>query len=410
MGVAAPLIGFASMIEVDGLTRRFGAHTAVDNISFNVDRGEVVGFLGLNGAGKTTTLRVLAGYLPATSGAVKVAGYDVLRDSMEVRRRIGYLPENVPLYGEQRVEEMLLMQARLHGVPKAERAARIGEVLERVGVLDRRRQVISGLSRGLRQRVGLAVALLPQPEVLILDEPTSGLDPIQRQEVRGLLRELAADHTVLLSSHILPEVEAVCPRTVIIHRGQIVADGTKEEMVRDLGRGSRVRLEAILGPDLEGALRSVAAVSGAGKIHDLGRVGIHHVLEVDVTEDLREDFGALAHMKGWALRELSYQEPSLEQVFAKIAIGSEGEDSPEEDGPEESVEPSTPEAAPRVELTGLGELPVSSPAPEVTPVRKEIYSLNPFDGGATRDLSRPTGDSTPADPDAEPCEEDGGQS
>ena len=291
-----------------------------------------------------------------------------------------------------------------------ERSARIGEVLERVGVLDRRRQVISGLSRGLRQRVGLAVALLPQPEVLILDEPTSGLDPMQRQEVRGLLRELAADHTVLLSSHILPEVEAVCPRTVIIHRGQIVADGTKEEMVRDLGRGSRVRLEAILGPDLEGALRSVAAVSGAGKIHDLGRVGIHHVLEVDVTEDLREDFGALAHMKGWALRELSYQEPSLEQVFAKIAVGSEGESGPKEDGPEVESAPSTPDVAPRVELTGLGELPVSSPGADAAPVRKEIYSLNPFDGGATRDLSRPTGDSTPADPDAEPCEEDGGQS
>ena len=404
MGVAAPLIGFASMIEVDGLTRRFGAHTAVDNISFDVERGEVVGFLGLNGAGKTTTLRVLAGYLPATSGAAKVAGFDVLRESMEVRKRIGYLPENVPLYGEQRVEEMLLMQARLHGVPRAERSSRIGEVLERVGVLDRRRQVISGLSRGLRQRVGLAVALLPQPEVLILDEPTSGLDPMQRQEVRGLLRELAVDHTVLLSSHILPEVEAVCPRTVIIHRGQIVADGTKEEMVRDLGRGSRVRLEAILGPDLEGALKSVAAVSGAGKIHDLGRLGIHHVLEIDVTEDLREDFGALAHMKGWALRELSYQEPSLEQVFAKIAIGSEGEDALEE-----GATPDTPEATTPVDLSGLGELPVSSPAPEAAPARKEIYSLNPFDGGATRDLSRPTGDSTPAAPDSEPCEEDGGQ-
>ncbi|MDE0892775.1 MAG: ABC transporter ATP-binding protein, partial [Planctomycetota bacterium] len=279
------------MIEVKGLTRRFGAHIAVDDISFEVGQGEVVGFLGLNGAGKTTTLRVLAGYLPATSGSVKVAGFDVLRDSIEVRRRIGYLPENVPLYREQRVEEMLTMQARLHGVPRAERERRIGEVLERVGVLDRRRQVIAGLSRGLRQRVGLAVALLPKPEVLILDEPTSGLDPMQRQEVRVLLRELSSDHTVLLSSHILPEVEAVCPRTIIIHRGKIVADGTKEEMVRDLGRGSRVRLEAFFGEDLEGALKSVSAIAGAGKIHDLGRLGIHHVLEIEVTEDLREDFG-----------------------------------------------------------------------------------------------------------------------
>lgn len=390
------------MIEVAGLTRRFGSHTAVDDISFEVGQGEVVGFLGLNGAGKTTTLRVLAGYLPATSGAVSVAGFDVLRDSMEVRRRIGYLPENVPLYREQRVEEMLTMQARLHGIPRAERNARIGEVLERVGVLDRRRQVIAGLSRGLRQRVGLAVALLPKPEVLILDEPTSGLDPIQRQEVRGLLRELASDHTVLLSSHILPEVEAVCPRTIIIHRGKIVADGTKEEMVRDLGRGSRVRLEAFFGPDLEGALSAISAIAGAGKIHDLGRLGIHHVLEVDVTEDLREDFGALAHMKGWALRELSYQEPSLEQIFGKIAVGSEGETV------------SSPQAAPRppaadenipVEVSGLGQLEVAPPAVEDEQPEKVLYSLNPFDGGATRDLSRPTGGGAPADQSLEGCDE-----
>ena len=389
------------MIEVAGLTRRFGSHIAVDDISFEVGQGEVVGFLGLNGAGKTTTLRVLAGYLPATSGAVKVAGFDVLRESMEVRRRIGYLPENVPLYREQRVEEMLAMQARLHGIPKAERSERIGGVLERVGVLDRRRQVIAGLSRGLRQRVGLAVALLPKPEVLILDEPTSGLDPIQRQEVRELLRELAADHTVLLSSHILPEVEAVCPRTVIIHNGKIVADGTKEELARELGRRAVVRLEACLGPDLEGAVRAIESIEGVIKVYDHGRLGIHHVLEVEAVEDLREDVGALAHVKGWALRELSCRELSLEQVFAKIAMGSHGE---------VRAQPIAPQPAPAVEISGLGELPVSSPTVEATHPRKEIYSLNPFDGGATRDLSRPTGDSAPADPDAEPCEENGGGS
>jgi ABC-2 type transport system ATP-binding protein len=398
------------MIEVNGLTRRFGAHVAVDDISFEVDRGEVVGFLGLNGAGKTTTLRVLAGYLPATSGSVKVAGFDVLRDSIEVRRRIGYLPENVPLYREQRVEEMLTMQARLHGVPRAERERRIGEVLERVGVLDRRRQVIAGLSRGLRQRVGLAVALLPKPEVLILDEPTSGLDPMQRQEVRVLLRELSSDHTVLLSSHILPEVEAVCPRTIIIHRGKIVADGTKEEMVRDLGRGSRVRLEAFFGADLEGALKSLSAIAGAGKIHDLGRLGIHHVLEIEVTEDLREDFGALAHMKGWALRELSYQEPSLEQVFARIAIGAEGEavaspSAPVEEAPK--VESLTVESL-TVESTGLVDLQMSSTSAQPEAPQKEIYSLNPFDGGATRDLSRPTGTSAVADDAPERCDDEDG--
>jgi ABC-2 type transport system ATP-binding protein len=278
-------------------------------------------------------------------------------------------------------------------------------VLERVGVLDRRRQVIAGLSRGLRQRVGLAVALLPKPEVLILDEPTSGLDPIQRQEVRELLRGLAADHTVLLSSHILPEVEAVCPRTIIIHRGKIVADGTKEEMVRDLGRGSTIRLEAFFGPDLEGALSAIQAVAGAGKIHDLGRLGIHHVLEIEATEDLREDFGALAHMKGWALRELSYQEPSLEQVFAKIAVGSDVEGL----GLPQPGLVSQPQAVGAAgEMAGLGDLQLSAPAPVAEEPKKTLYSLNPFDGGATRDLSQPTDTGAPTEEGPDRCDEDGG--
>jgi len=399
-----PPVRFAVVIEVTALTRRFGAHVAVDDISFEVGQGEVVGFLGLNGAGKTTTLRILSGYLPATKGEAKVAGFDVLRDSMEVRRRIGYLPENVPLYQEQRVEEMLMMQARLHGIPRSTRAARIGEVLERVGVSDRSRQVIAGLSRGLRQRVGLAMALLHRPEVLILDEPTSGLDPVQRQEVRGLLTELASEHTVLLSSHILPEVEAVCPRTIIIHRGEVVADGTKEELVRGLGRGSCVRLEAFLGADVEGAVRSLSAIGGAGEVRDLGQLGIHHVLEIDAVEDLREDVGALAHVKGWAIRELSYQQPTLEQVFARIAVGSEveaAEERPAEAGPAP--------AAPAVEASGaLGALPMADAETASSPADRQIYSLNPFDGGATRDLNKPTG-AGPDDGSAEDCEEaDGG--
>jgi len=181
------------VITVQNLTRRFGGLTAVDDLSFTVEKGEVVGFLGPNGAGKSTTMRILTGFLPATSGAAEVAGFDVLRQSMEVRRRIGYLPEGVPLYGEHRVREMLDFQGRLHGLSKAERKARIPGVLERVGVLDRSEQLVGTLSRGLRQRVGLAVALLPDPEVLILDEPTSGLDPLQRVEIRELLKGLADD-------------------------------------------------------------------------------------------------------------------------------------------------------------------------------------------------------------------------
>ena len=395
------------MIEVSGLTRRYGAHLAVDDISFEVGQGEVVGFLGLNGAGKTTTLRILSGYLPATKGAARVAGFDVLRDSMEVRKRIGYLPENVPLYREQRVEEMLLMQARLHGIPRAEREGRIGAVLERVGVQDRRRQVIAGLSRGLRQRVGLAMALLHKPEVLILDEPTSGLDPVQRQEVRNLLNDLASEHTVLLSSHILPEVEAVCPRTIIIHRGKVVADGTKDELVRGLGRGSCVRLEAFLGADVDGAKSALSSIGGAGEVRDLGQLGIHHVLEIDAVEDLREDVGALAHVKGWAIRELSYQQPTLEQVFARIAVGSAAEANElDEVRPQEAPASEAP-----IEVSSElgGALPMASPTADAASEAKQIYSLNPFDGGATRDLNKPTG-AGPAGPAAEDCDqaEEGG--
>jgi len=393
-------VRIAAVIEVSGLTRRFGAHVAVDDISFEVGQGEVVGFLGLNGAGKTTTLRVLSGYLPATKGAAKVAGFDVLRDSLEVRRRIGYLPENVPLYLEQRVEEMLMMQARLHGISRAARVARIGEVLERVGVLDRRRQVIAGLSRGLRQRVGLAMALLHKPEVLILDEPTSGLDPVQRQEVRSLLSELADEHTVLLSSHILPEVEAVCPRTIIIDRGRIVADGTKEELVRGLGRGSCVRLEAFLGGDVEGALSSLSAIGGVGEVRDLGQLGIHHVLEIEAVEDLREDVGALAHIKGWAVRELSYQQPTLEQVFARIAVGSAAEASL----PDRSDTAPASAAPASDEGLLMGALPMAQAEDPASDSERQIYSLNPFDGGETRDLNKPTGSGSSGAP-KEDCDQ-----
>ena len=187
------------MISVSHLTRRFGSLAAVDDVSFHLERGEVVGFLGPNGAGKTTTLRMLCGFLPPTSGSLEVAGFDVLRQSMEVRRRIGYLPEAVPLYPEQRVEEMLAFQGRLHGMSRARIRGRIGEVLEVVDLTQNRRKLIGHLSKGQRQRVGLALALLPNPEVLILDEPTSGLDPMQRVEVRRLVRDLSAEHTVLFS-------------------------------------------------------------------------------------------------------------------------------------------------------------------------------------------------------------------
>jgi ABC-2 type transport system ATP-binding protein len=352
-----------SVIDVRDLTKTFGAHAAVDHISFRLERGEVVGFLGPNGAGKTTTMRMLTGYLPATRGTIRIGGFDVLRESMQVRRRIGYLPENVPLYRELRVEEMLAFQGRLHGLARGELVRRSGEVLERVGLADRRRSRIVDLSRGLRQRAGLAVALLPRPDVLILDEPTSGLDPLQRLEVRDLLRELAAEHTVLLSSHILVEVEAVCPRVIILDRGRIAADGRPAELVRSLGGGSFVRFEAVVG-EAAAALELLRSLPGVQRVEDRGRVGIHHQFEVHGSEDLREDVGALAAVRRWAVRELSHRQPTLEELFARIAL---------------RLDEGTPERP----------APPGAPPPPAQPSDKLVYNLDPFAGGAARDLGAP---------------------
>lgn len=404
------------MITVQHLTRRFGQLTAVDDVSFTVDKGEVVGFLGPNGAGKSTTMRILAGFLPATSGAAEVAGFDVLRQSMEVRKRIGYLPESVPLYGEHRVREMLDFQGRLHGMSGAERKARIPAVLERVGVLDRTEQLIGTLSRGLRQRVGLAVALLPNPEVLILDEPTSGLDPLQRLEIRSLLTELAADHTVLLSSHILPEVEAVCPRVIMIHKGRIAAQGTQAEILKTVGRGAHVRLEAMV-PDVAEALRLLASIPGALRVEEQGRLGIHHVFEVFADEDLREDVGAIAALRNWPLRELSWSQPSLEELFARVAlelgegrataapaaanqvaqgtvsIGSIGlAMHPGGDAPSEPVTPAKPaQFLSPFESAAAPPVVADKPSALGTPGKPaQPFVLNPFEGAPGRDLSKPS--------------------
>ena len=400
------------MIDVTHLTRRFGGLTAVDDATFQVEQGEVVGFLGPNGAGKTTTMRILAGYLPATSGSARVAGHDVVRESLAVRRSIGYLPESVPLYREHRVSEMLAFQARLHGMARADAKRRIPEVLERVGILDRERTLVGNLSRGLRQRVGIAVALLPDPPVLILDEPTSGLDPIQRIEVRKLIQELAERRTVLLSTHILPEVEAVAPRVIIIHKGKIAADGTHAELVDKLAPPSYVRVEAFVGPDAGAAKELFSKLPGALNVVDHGKLGVHHVFDVRCESDLREDVGALAAQKGWALRELSWQRPTLEELFARIALdlGDEEAWDAAPGGSAESAAPA-PAAQPAPASPGLPVLGV--PTVEAQPERV-LYNLNPFDGGASRNLSAPKlaaggevpaagGEATCADEDRDPA-------
>ncbi|NOT29248.1 MAG: ABC transporter ATP-binding protein [Planctomycetes bacterium] len=316
------------MITVQHLTRRFGPRLAVDDVSFHLERGEVVGFLGPNGAGKTTTMRVLTGFLPPSAGTVEVGGHDVLRDSLAVRERIGYLPESVPLYREHRVQEMLVFQGRLRGLARAEAKRRAGLVLERVGLSERARSLIGRLSKGQRQRVGLAVALLPDPEVLVLDEPTSGLDPLQRIEVRRLIQELARERTVLLSSHILPEIEAVCPRVIILQRGRLAADGTQTELLARLGGGNFVRLELAAGPDgatpdaaaLALVRARIAALPDVTSVEARGGEGDFAAFEVRGQGALAEGLGRLAQREGWAVRELSTQRPTLEGLFARIAL------------------------------------------------------------------------------------------
>src|SRR6476660_3958853 len=218
------------MIKVEGLTKRYARNIAVDNISFEVEKGGIVGFLGPNGAGKTTTMRVLTCFLPPTSGSANVAGFDVLENPLEVKRRIGYLPESPPLYPEMEVQQYLTFVGRLKGIASADVARRVTEVAERCAVADVRTKLIGKLSKGYRQRVGLAQAIIHNPEVLILDEPTSGLDPKQIIETRDLIKGLAGDHTIILATHILPEVEQLCERVIIIAKGKLVATDTVQNL------------------------------------------------------------------------------------------------------------------------------------------------------------------------------------
>src|SRR5688572_5681783 len=255
------------MIKVDGLSKRYARHVAVNNISFEVEKGQIVGFLGPNGAGKTTTMRVLTCFLPPTSGTANVAGYDVLKSPMEVKRRIGYLPETPPLYPDMEVGDYLEFVGRLKGIPGGELKRRVNESMERCAAADVRNKLISKLSKGYRQRVGLAQAIMHNPDVLILDEPTSGLDPKQIHETRSLIRSLAGDHTIILSTHILPEVEQICERVIIISQGRIAATDTVENLTSRLrgSEASAVEVEARSGtleaPTVQSRLEQVQGVS-----------------------------------------------------------------------------------------------------------------------------------------------------
>ncbi len=307
------------MIEVQDLTKYYGPTLAISRLNFEVAAGEIVGFLGPNAAGKTTTLKILAGSLSPSGGTARINGRDCLTQSLEVRQSLGYLPETVPLYTDLTVTQFLRFAAQAKGVEAKEEAGEIARVVTACGLGEVRHTLSGALSKGFRQRVGLAQALLNNPPVLILDEPTIGLDPSQIVEIRQLIKELAGAHTVILSSHILPEVSQLCQRVIIINRGQIVASDTPENLSRQLGRGSRVRL-TVTGPEGEVA----AALQKIPEVKEVAGEGEGRYLVVAANDpDVRPRLARLVVERGWDLLELKVQEFTLEEVFLNLVTEEE---------------------------------------------------------------------------------------
>ena len=306
------------MIEVSNLTKRYAGRTAVDDISFTVARGEIVGLLGPNGAGKSTTMRVLSGFMPASSGTVRVGGFDVFHDSDEARRRIGYMPENNPLYPEMRVREYLKFRARLKGLGWSRSRERVNTVMEQCGLKDVARRVIGQLSKGYKQRVGLADALVHDPELIILDEPTIGLDPHQIRSVRTLIKNLGGKHTVLISTHILPEVEMMCGRVLIMFNGRVLASDTPDNLQRRMAGGSQVIAEiAAPAEALHVAWENVPEIAHFDVCESDG-VFFRCALTPHDSVDLRPLVASLVSKNGWTLRELTRSRHSLEDIYVQV--------------------------------------------------------------------------------------------
>lgn len=313
------------MIEVEQLTKRYGSVKAIENVSFRVEKGEILGFLGPNGAGKTTTMRILTCFLPATDGTARVAGFDVFNQPMEVKRRIGYLPENPPVYTEMTVDSYLDFVAKIKGVDSSSRKKRIAEVKERVSVQEYSNKLIKNLSKGYKQRVGLAQALVHDPEVLILDEPTVGLDPNQIIEVRELIKSLSGSHTIILSTHILPEVSMTCQRVVIIADGKIAAVDTPENLTRQLQGTDRIYLEA-KGPEAT-VIGKIKEIEGVLRVesHRLDGDDIFsYSVETELKEDIRGRLARKVVESGFDLLEMKTMSMSLEEVFLQLTTKEEG--------------------------------------------------------------------------------------
>jgi len=312
------------MIQVEHLTKRYGPKTAIDDVTFSVEKGEVLAFLGPNGAGKTTTMRILTGSLPATAGTARVAGYDCFERPLEVKRVIGYLPEFPPLYGEMTVTEYLTFVGRIKGVPVSEIPTALDRVMQRLSLGEVRGRLIANLSRGFKQRVGLAQALVHNPPVLILDEPTTGLDPKQIIEIRELIRELAGSHTIILSTHILPEATAVARRVVIIHEGRIVAEDSQERLSARLRRSEKVSITLNTPP--ADAEEQLAMLPGVLSVHpeDSNRF----LIETDLGRDLRDDLARFVVNHHWGLLELKLVTITLEDVFLRLTQEEPNIESP----------------------------------------------------------------------------------
>jgi ABC-2 type transport system ATP-binding protein len=306
------------MIEVENLTKRYGRTTAVDGVSFRVQKGEILGFLGPNGAGKTTTMRILTCYLPPTEGTARVAGYDVFEAPMEVKRRVGYIPETPPLYPDMDVDGFLDFCAKIKGVPGASRKARINEAVEKTRIGDVRGKLIGRLSKGYRQRVGLAQAILANPDVLILDEPTAGLDPKQIIETRELIKSLGGDHTIVLSTHILPEVSMTCGRVVIINKGKVVAEDTPENLTRRLRGAGALRID--VRGEASPAAEAVRAVPGVISVRTRSEAAGVTTLEVEAESgrDVRAEIARAVVSRGLDLVALQQVGMSLEEIFLHL--------------------------------------------------------------------------------------------
>ncbi|GAK51010.1 ABC transporter related [Candidatus Moduliflexus flocculans] len=312
------------MIVVNNLSKFYGTAPAIQNVSFSIEKGEIIGFLGPNGAGKTTTMRILTGFMPATSGTASIAGYDVFLQPLQLRQHIGYLPEEVPLYKDMTAREFLNFAAEIKGMRGSQKKAQIDETLKRCGITSVQGRAIANLSKGYRQRVGLAQTLLGNPDVLILDEPTTGLDPAQIIEIRELIRELAKEKTIILSTHILPEVSMICQRVVIINKGKIVAVDTAENLTAKMQKSTNILVE-VDGPEAQvrKAFERVSGVIGVETLEQVQDGVMRYQINSEKDRDVRRELARAVAVNGWGLLELRAVEMSLEDVFVQLVTEEE---------------------------------------------------------------------------------------